>query len=114
MKPLHKIVELVDRDVAGSGKPLSLVGIIVPFLPFMLFVKGAPLDSHPVLGSLALATSIGWGVFVIWRLLRHSGVELEGYGYKIGSARFWRLTLATLTLIALAAAALMWLDNGLV
>ena len=113
MNSIHKIVDLVDKDVAGSGKPLSLVGVIVPFLPFMLFVKGAPLGSHPVLGSLALAASVGWGAFVIWRLLRHTGEKLEGYGYKIGSARFWRLTLATLALIALATAALMWFQNGL-
>jgi hypothetical protein len=101
---------LVDRDVAANYKPISLIGMIIPFLPFIIFVDGAPADSYPLLGAFALALSLGWGSFVMWRLLRQTRTKLEGYGYVIGSARFWRLIIGTLLLIALVSAILMWFE----
>ena len=111
VKLLRKITELVDKDVAANSKPISLLGMAIPFLPFIIFVEGAPADSYPMLGGLAFAASIGWVLFVMWRALRHTRAELEGYGYVIGSARFWRLVIGTLLLIALVTAALMWFEN---
>ena len=111
MKLRRKITELVDKDVAANSKPISLIGMAIPFVPFMIFVDGAPADSFPVLGGLALALSLGWGAFIMWRVLRHTGADLEGYGYVIGSARFWRLIIVTLLLIMLVTVALMWFEN---
>jgi hypothetical protein len=111
VKLLRKITELVDRDVAANSKPISLIGMAIPFVPFMIFVDGAPADSFPVLGGLALALSLGWCAFVLWRGFRHTGSELESYGFVIGSARFWRLTIGTLIIIALVSAAAMWFEG---
>lgn len=108
---LRKITELVDKDVAANSKPISIIGMIVPFVPFIIFVDGAPADSYPILGGLALALSLSWGAFVMWRVLRYTRIELQGLGYVMGSARFWRLLIGTLLLIALVAAALMWFEN---
>lgn len=108
---LRRITELVDRDVEANSKPISMIGAVIPFIPFMIFVDGAPLDSHPVLGGFAFAASICWLLFVMWRVLRHSRVKLEGYGYVIGSFRFWRLIIATGLLISLVAAVIMWFEN---
>ena len=111
MTLLRKITRLVDKDVAANSKPISLLGMVIPFVPFMLFVDGAPMDSFPVLGGLALAASIGWGLFIMWRMLRRTRTEFESSGYVIGSARFWMLVLGTLLLIALLTAALMWFES---
>ena len=111
MTLLRKITELVDKDVAANGKPISIVAAALPFVPFMIFVDGAPADSYPVLAGLALVASLCWLAFVLWRALRHTRAELEGYGYVFGSARFWRLMLGTALLIAVATAAVMWLQN---
>ena len=111
MKLLRMVTELVDKDVAANSKPISIIGMFIPVLPFLLFVDGPPLDSYPILGSLALAASGAWLLFVMWRVMRHGATELKGYGYVIGSARFWRLVIGTLLLIALVSAAAMWLDN---
>ncbi len=110
---LHRITELVDRDVAANSKPISMIGAVIPFLPFMIFVDGAPIDKYPVLGGLAFAASIGWLLFVFWRMLRHSRTQLESYGYVIGSFRFWRLMIGTILLIALITALVMWIENRL-
>jgi hypothetical protein len=108
---LRKITELVDRDVAANSKPISMVGAAIPFVPFMLFVDGAPADRHPVLGGLAFGASLCWLAFVFWRMLRHTRTQLEGYGYVVGSARFWRLMIGTVLLVAAATAAVMWVQN---
>jgi hypothetical protein len=108
---LRRITELVDRDVAANSKPISMIGAVVPFIPFMIFVDGAPLDSHPVLGGLAFAASVCWLLFVMWRALRHSRAKLDGYGYVIGSLRFWRLIIGTGLLISLVTAAIMWFER---
>ena len=111
MTLLHKITELVDRDVATNSKPISIIGAAIPFVPFMIFVDGAPIDRYPLLAGLALGASFSWLAFVMWRALRHTRAELEGYGYVFGSARFWRLMVGTASLIAVVTAALMWLQN---
>ena len=108
---LRKITELVDKDVAANSKPISILGAVIPFVPFMIFVDGAPADRCPVLAGSALAASLCCLAFVMWRALRHLGAELQGYGYVIGSPRFWRLIIGTTLLIALATAALMWFQN---
>lgn len=113
MTLLRKICDLVDRDVAANSKPISIIGVAVPFVPFMAFVDGAPADRYPVLAGVALAVSFSWLAFVSWRMLRHTRTELEGYGIRIGSARFWRLTVGTVVLISAATAAVMWVQDQL-
>lgn len=108
---LRKITELVDKDVAANGKPLSIIGVAIPFLPFMLFVDGAPADRYPLLAALAIGASFCWLAFVTWRMLRHLRAKLDGYGYVAGSARFWRLVVGTTALVAVATAVVMWLQN---
>ena len=108
---LRKITELVDRDVAANSRPISMIAAAIPFVPFMIFVDGAPADHYPVLGGLALGASFCWLAFVMWRVFRHTRTELEGYGYVAGSARFWRLMIGTVLLIAAATAALMWAQD---
>ncbi len=110
---LRKITELVDRDVASNSKPISMVGAVIPFVPFMIFVDGAPIDRYPVLGGLAFATSVIWLLFVFWRMLRHTRAQLEGYGYVTGSVRFWRLIIGTVLLISLITALIMWFEDKL-
>jgi hypothetical protein len=34
-----KITEFVDKDVAENSKPVSMIGIVIPWLPFMFFVE---------------------------------------------------------------------------
>jgi hypothetical protein len=108
---LSKITELVDRDVAANSKPISMIGVALPFVPFMMFVDGAPMNEYPVLGGLAFAASVGWLLFVTWRVLRHTRSEFEGYGYVVGSFRFWRMIVGTILLISLVTAMVMWLEN---
>lgn len=105
---LRRITELVDRDVEANNKPISLIGAVIPFVPLMLFVDGAPIDSYPLMGGAALATSVCWVLFVTWRMLRHTRAKLEGYGYTIGSSRFWRLIIVTGLLIAIITAMITW------
>ncbi|WP_324749614.1 hypothetical protein SH591_13925 [Sphingomonas sp. LY54] len=88
---LRKITALVDKDVAANSKPISIIGTAIPFVPFMIFVDGPPADSYPVLGGLALAASICWGLFVMWRYLRHLQPKLAGPRKALGSARLWLL-----------------------
>lgn len=111
MRLLHKITELVDRDVAANSKPLSIILVAIPILPFIFFVDGPPAERYPILAGLALATSMLWLAFVIWRVLRHARIGLEGHGYVIGSARFWRLIAGTILIIAAISAALMLIRN---
>ncbi|MEO5578612.1 MAG: hypothetical protein ABIR25_06140 [Sphingomicrobium sp.] len=111
MAVFSRIAAFVDRDIASNGKPISLIGMGIPFVPFMLFVDGAPADSYPVLGGLALAISLGWGLFVMWRLLRHLKVEMRPHKQQLGPLRFWLLLAGTFLAIALLAAILMWLDQ---
>ena len=111
MRLLRKITDLVDKDVAAHSKPLSMFVAVIPCLPFMAYVDGAPFDGHPAFAGLALATSFCWLAFVMWRILRHTRSKLEGFGYVVGSARFWRLILGTICLVAAVAAVLMWLEN---
>lgn len=113
MTLLRKITDLVDKDVAANSKPISMIGVAIPFVPFMIFVDGAPADRYPVLAGLACGSSLCWLAFVSWRMLRHTRAKLEGYGYIAGSARFWRLIVGTTLLIALATAAVMWLQNNI-
>ena len=107
MKWLRAIIDLVDKDVATNSKPVSLIGAVIPFVPFMIFVDGAPADSYPVVASLAFAVSLCWIGFVLGRMFRHTRTELEGYGYQVGSARFWRLILVTLFLVIAVTLTLM-------
>jgi hypothetical protein len=107
LRILRKITDFVDRDVAANSKPLSIILVAVPFLPFMVFVDGPPAERYPILAGLALIASICWLAFVIWRVLRHARTGLEGHGYVIGSARFWRLIAGTLLIVAAISAALM-------
>ena len=88
-----------------------MIGMIIPVVPFMIFVDGAPANSYPVLGALALAASIGWGLFVMWRVLLHLKVELRGYSKILGSFRTWALGVGTVLFILLFAAADIWLSN---
>lgn len=108
---VRKITEWVDRDIAANSKPISILGAAVPFLPFMVLVDGAPMDSYPLLGGLALSISICWLLFVFWRFLRHLKVRLAGAREALGSLRFWLLATGTVLLILLWAAASMWLSN---
>ena len=110
---LRRIIELVDKDVAANPKPISMIGAVIPFLPFMMFVEGAPIDTYPVLGGFAFAASITWLLFVFWRMFRHSKTQFENYGYVIGSFRFWRLIIGTLLLIALITVLIMWIRGQL-
>ncbi|MCJ8156107.1 hypothetical protein [Sphingomonas sp. LaA6.9] len=108
---LRRVIELVDKDVAANSKPISLIGMIIPFVPFMIFVDSAPADSYPVLGGVALAASIGWGLFVMWRLLRQLKTEFLGYRKTLGAMRLWALGVGTVLFILLLAAADIWLSN---
>ena len=81
MRPFRKIAELVDKDVASNWKPVSLLGMFVPFLPFMLFSDGAPAQSHPILGGMALAAGASWGLFVTCRAARHMRSEARRRGH---------------------------------
>ena len=75
----RKVTELVDKDVAANSKPISLLGMAIPFVPFM-FVDGAPADRYPLLGGPVFAVSIGWGLFVMWRKVRHVRSETRKRG----------------------------------
>ena len=105
-----KITELVDKDIAANSKPLSVIFIAIPWLPFMLFVEGAPMDSHPVLAGVALGISLAWLAFVMWRLVRYTTNELAPYHKSLGPGRFWAILAGTFLAIGLIAAVLTWLD----
>lgn len=77
----------------------------------MIFVDGAPADSYPVLAGLALATSICWGSFVMWRYLRHVWADLAESRKTLESLRFWLLVAGTVLFILLLAAGEMWLSD---
>lgn len=111
MRLLRKIIELVDKDVAQNSQPISVIGMGVPFLPFMIFVDGAPADTYPMLAGLALAASFGWGLFVMWRYLRHLQLQLTGPRKTLGSVRFWLLIFGTVLFILLLAAGYVWLSS---
>lgn len=108
---LRKITELVDKDVAANSKPISIIGMAIPFVPFMIFVDGPPAGSYPMLAALALTASICWGLFVMWRYLRHLRLELASPRKALGSVRFWLLTLGTVLFILLLAAGNIWLSG---
>ena len=105
-----KITELVDRDVARN-RPISLMGVIVPWIPFMLFVKGPPIDTHPVLAELALGASFGWLLFVVFRMARYTRKQLEPSYKSLGAVRFWMMMAGTVVVIGLIAAVLMWVQR---
>lgn len=111
MKLLRKVTELVDKDVAANSKPLSIIGMMIPFVPFMILVDGAPADSYPAQAALALSVSICWGVFVTWRYLRHLRMEVTGTPTALGSLRFWLLVAGTVLFILLLAAGNIWLSD---
>lgn len=111
MKLLQKVTELVDADIASGGKPISIVGVAVPFLPFMIFVEGPPADSFPVLAAVALAVSICWGLFVMWRYLRYAKGELSVSYTSLGPLRFSLIIAGTILLILLIAAGDIWLSD---
>jgi hypothetical protein len=104
-------VNLVDKDVAANSKPLSIIGMIIPFVPFMLFADGPPMERYPVLSGLALATSIGWGLFVMWRLMRHLKSELTPHYKTLGVVRTWSIGLGTILFIFLFVAGRIWLSD---
>ena len=110
MNLLIKITELVDKDIAENSKPISLVGIIIPWLPFIIFVEGAPIDSHPILSGLALGVSMAWLLFVMSRFVRYTKNELAPYHKSLGPIRFWALMAGTLLAIGIIAAVLTWLQ----
>ena len=111
MKLLRLITELVDKDIAANSKPISLIGIAVPFLPFMIFVDGAPADKYPVLGGLALAASFGWGLFVMSRLVRHLSLQRKGNGKSFGLLRSSLLMLGTILFIIVWGTGDWWLSS---
>ena len=37
LKMLRRITELVDRDVAANPKPISMIGVVIPFIPFTIY-----------------------------------------------------------------------------
>ena len=111
MNLLLKITELVDKDIAENSKPISLIGAIIPWVPFMFFVEGAPMDTHPTAAAMALGVSIGWLLFVLWRLARYTRNELAPYHKSLGPSRFWALMAGTMVAIGLIAALLTWLEN---
>lgn len=102
---------MVDRDVAANSKPFSMAFAVIPFVPFMIFVDGAPAERFPILSGLAVGASLCWLAFFMWRYLLYARAELEGDGYTAGSLRFWRLLIVTLLLVIGATLALMWLGN---
>ncbi|MDT9597334.1 hypothetical protein [Sphingosinicella rhizophila] len=104
MRLILKITALVDKDVAANSKPLSLIGVIIPFVPFMIFVDGPPTDTFPVLGEVAFAVSISWGLFVMWRVLRHMQAEFEVYEKALGSGRAWMILGGTLVALLVLSA----------
>lgn len=105
------ITELVDKDVAANSKPISIIGILLPFVPFMIFVDGAPANSYPVLAGLALAVSISWLSFVTWRYVRHLRMKLAGTRKSLGTFRFWVLVSGTVLFIMLFAMGGIWLSE---
>ena len=111
LKLLGKITELVDKDIASNSKPISVIVAFVPWVPFLIFVEGAPADSYPILSGLAFAASIGWLLFVLWRLFRHMKKELAPHHKSLGSARFWALMGGTLVAILAIGAVLTWLQS---
>ncbi|MHA3793598.1 hypothetical protein [Sphingomonas sp. YL-JM2C] len=111
MSLLRKITELVDKDVAANSKPLSIIGIAIPFVPFMIFVDGSPADRYPLLSALALAAGCGWGLFVMWRYARHLRTKLSQSRKAIGSKNTWLVMIATVIFILLVATGNIWLAN---
>lgn len=111
MKLLGKVTELVDKDIASNFKPISVIVAFLPWVPFMIFVEGAPADSYPILSGLAFAASIGWLLFILWRLFRHMRKELAPHHKSLGSARFWALMAGTLAAIFIIAVFLTWLEK---
>lgn len=111
MTLLEKIIRLVDRDVAANSKPISSIGMVIPFVPFMIWVDGAPVDSYPVLSAVALATSIAWGLFVMWRIMLHFKIQLAPHRQTLGSRKFWLLIIGTVFFIVLSAAGAIWLSG---
>ena len=111
MNLLLKVTELVDKDIAENSKPISLIVLIIPWLPFMFFVEGPPADTHPVLSGIALAASTGWLLFVLSRVYRYTKRELAPHHKSLGPTRFWTLMAGTLVAILLIAAVLMWLES---
>lgn len=113
MRLLKFITDIVDRDVAANSKPISVIGMLVPFLPFMMFVDGAPADTYPKLGALAFAASLSWGAFVLWRLFRHLRPQLAAFKTLLGAPRFWTLLLGTVFFILFIAIAQVRLSSRL-
>jgi hypothetical protein len=111
MKLLRFITELVDKDVAANSKPISIIGMAVPFVPFMLFVKGAPADQYPVLAGLALAASFAWGAFVMWRAVRHLSLQRRGNGKPFGMRRSSLLVFGTIVFILVWGTGDWWLST---
>lgn len=86
---LKKVIELVDRDVSDSGGKLATALMALPILPFLLFVDGAPADEYPIFSSLAVAASLGCGLFVFWRVLVDVGVQARPLRSAMGPTKFW-------------------------
>lgn len=111
MRLLRKITELVDKDVAANSKPISIIGIALPVVPFMIFVEGAPVDRYPVLAGLAFTASICWGLFVMWRYIRHARVKLRAARNTVGAGTTWVVIVGTVLFILLIAAGDIWLSS---
>jgi hypothetical protein len=112
MNLLRSITDLVDKDIAAnSPRPLSLIGMAVPFLPFMFFVRGAPADQYPILSALALATSFAWGAFVIWRGVCHLSRQRRGNGKPFGLGRSYVIVIGTIVFILVWATGDSWLSS---
>lgn len=105
---LKRVTELVDRDVSESGGRLSLALMAFPFLPFVLFVDGAPRDEYPVLSSFFLIASLGWGVFVFWRVLLDVGVRSKHLRSAMGPMKFWTGAIGTIFVIVLGGLLYWW------
>lgn len=110
MELLRRITGWVDKDVE-KYKPISLLGIIIPFLPFAFFVHGAPVAEYPVLSGLALTAGVSWGLFVIWRLVRQMVLAAIHDSGSIGRTRYWLTAVGTVLFLVLPATGGWWLSS---
>lgn len=108
---MRLITDLVDKDIATSGKPISILVGFIPFLPFMIFVDGPPLDKYPVLGGLALSLSVGWFSFFLWRLALNLSAQRLGNGRPFGVRRSVFLMLGTVVFIIALGVCQSWFST---
>ena len=65
------ITDIVDREIRLWGKPvLSLLAACLPIVALIFMFEGKPSELPITILAPALAVSVAWGGFVVWRDVR--------------------------------------------